>query len=316
MNPLFESFQESSKGCDWMEAVGRLAETRWREHPHGDLPRWHSALAGLPEVRRLARLDQAMPDLGQPVSDQEALSQQLMAFHPWRKGPLRLGGVEIHTEWRSDWKWDRVAPHIDLTGHRVLDIGSGNGYFGLRMLGAGAKCVVGIDPTILFVMQSMVCRHFSGDLQNYVLPLAVEDLPEIPVDLNTVFSMGVLYHRKEALHHLERIRALLEKGGTMVLETLVLPEGREGDLLIPESRYARMRNVWAVPGIGRLEEWVEQAGFATAEVVDVTPTTTLEQKTTHWMSFESLEQALDPTDQSLTVEGLPAPVRAIIIART
>lgn len=102
----------------------------------------------------------------------------------------------------------------------------------------------------------------------------------------------------------------------MVLETLVLPSGREGDLLIPESRYARMRNVWAVPGTGRLLDWVEQAGFRTTEVVDVTPTTTLEQKTTQWMRFESLEQALDPTSQSLTVEGLPAPVRAIVIART
>lgn len=316
VSPLFESFQENSKGCDWMEAVGHLAETRWREHPHGDLPRWRAALAGLPEVTGLARLDQAMPDLGQPVIDQQALRQQLMAFHPWRKGPLRLGGVEIHTEWRSDWKWDRVAPHIDLAGHRVLDIGSGNGYFGLRMLGAGASCVVGIDPTILFVMQSLVCRHFTGELQNYVLPLAVEDLPDVPVELDTVFSMGVLYHRKEALHHLERIRGLLKNGGTMVLETLVLPAGRERDVLIPESRYARMRNVWAVPGTGRLLDWVEQAGFRTAEVVDVTPTTTLEQRTTQWMRFESLEQALDPTNQSLTVEGLPAPVRAIFIART
>jgi tRNA (mo5U34)-methyltransferase len=314
--PLFDSFRESSQGCDWMGALGRLAETRWQEHSHGDLPRWCAALAGLPDVTTLARLDQAMPDLGQPVADPETLSQQLMAFHPWRKGPVRLGGVEILTEWRSDWKWDRVAPHIDLTGHRVLDIGSGNGYFGLRMLGAGAKCVVGIDPTILFVMQSLVCRHFSGGLQNYVLPLAVEDLPDVPVELDTVFSMGVLYHRKEALHHLERIHALLKRGGTMVLETLVLPAGREGDVLIPENRYARMRNVWAVPGSGRLLEWVEQAGFRKAEVVDVTPTTTLEQKTTKWMSFESLEQSLDPADQSQTVEGLPAPVRAIVIART
>jgi tRNA (mo5U34)-methyltransferase len=239
-----------------------------------------------------------------------------MELHPWRKGPLRLAGLKIETEWRSDWKWDRIAPHIDLRAQRVLDIGSGNGYFGLRMLGAGAKFVVGIDPTILFVMQWLACRHFSGEIPNYVLPLAVEELPDIPVGLDTVFSMGVLYHRKDPAHHLKRIQSMLKNGGTMVLETLVLPKSRKEALLVPGSRYARMRNVWAIPGTKRLLSWVREAGFRTAQVVDLTPTTTLEQKTTDWMRFESLEQALDPLDRSVTVEGLPAPVRAMVIARS
>jgi tRNA (mo5U34)-methyltransferase len=197
----------------------------------------------------------------------------------------------------------------------VLDIGSGNGYFGLRMLGAGAKYVVGIDPTLVFVMQWLACRHFSGHLANYVLPLGIEDLPEVPVAMDTVFSMGVLYHRKDPQHHLERLFALLKSGGTLVLETLVLPQSREEDLLIPEGRYARMRNVWAIPGLNRLLDWTARAGFTDARVVDSTATTVQEQRSTDWMRFESLEQALDPVDRSRTVEGLPAPVRAIVIAR-
>ena len=52
------------------------------------------------------------------------------------------------------------------------------------------------------------------------------------------------------------------------------------------------------------------------EVVDITPTTVLEQRATEWMRFESLEQALDPVDGSKTIEGLPAPVRAVVTART
>jgi len=240
-----------------------------------------------------------------------------MALHPWRKGPFELGGVRVDTEWRSDWKWARVAPHVDLAGRRVLDIGCGNGYFGLRMLGAGARLVVGVDPTLLFVMQHLACRHFSGDLPTCVLPLGVEDLPDGPAGFNCVFSMGVLYHRRDPLQHLRRLRALLkESGSTLVVETLVLPRGSRGDLLVPEGRYARMRNVWAIPGTRRLEEWISQAGFFDVEVVDVTPTTPLEQRSTAWMTFESLEQALDPGDASRTVEGLPAPVRATVIART
>ena len=316
MPGFFDSLQNRCPGNRWLTAVCELADVKLRNHPHGDLLKWQAALAALPDTQHTAVLKGPAPELGAVVPDQAALRDTLMAMHPWRKGPLRLGGVEIETEWRSDWKWERLAPHIDLENHRVLDIGCGNGYFGLRMLEAGAEWIIGIDPTLLFVMQWLACRHFSGEIPNYVLPLGIEDLPDLPVDLDTVFSMGVLYHRKEPTHHLKRIHSLLASGGTMVLETLVLPKSREEDLLVPEGRYARMRNVWAIPGTKRLLNWVAQAGFRTAQVVDITATSALEQKRSDWMRFESLEQALDPSDRSMTVEGLPAPVRAIVIART
>jgi tRNA (mo5U34)-methyltransferase len=287
----------------WLAEVCARADKKMREHRHGDLARWQATLQSLPNIKTCAKLDCPTPRLGQPFARPDQLREQLMGLHPWRKGPLQLGGVTIETEWRSDWKWSRVAPHIDLTGHRVLDIGSGNGYFGLRMLGAGAEWVLGIDPTLLFVMQNLACMHFAGDIANYVLPLGVEELPDIPVGLDTVFSMGVLYHRKDPAAHLGRIRSLLKNGGTMVLETLVLPKGREEFLLTPEGRYARMRNVWAIPGTERLLHWVRGAGFRAPRVVDLSVTTTLEQKSTDWMTFESLEQALDPADQTKTIEG-------------
>jgi tRNA (mo5U34)-methyltransferase len=315
VNRLYDSLRSQSPQDAWLAAVCGLAEAKLESHTHGDLPRWRAALARLPATGPAAVLDGPVPELGAQAPDPESLRETLMELHPWRKGPLRVGGLLIETEWRSDWKWQRVASRLNLKGHRVLDIGSGNGYFGMRMLGAGARYVVGIDPTLVFVMQWLACRHFSGEIPNYVLPLGIEELPDTPVEWDTVFSMGVLYHRKNPLHHLERIYALLKKGGTLVLETLVLPKGREECLLVPGDRYARMRNVWGIPGIARLSGWVEEAGFSQAEVVDITPTTTLEQRSTDWMRFESLDQALDPQDRTLTVEGLPAPVRAVIVAR-
>jgi tRNA (mo5U34)-methyltransferase len=314
---VFEDLPRKWPGCDWLAALARNAEQRLNDHSHGDLPRWREALESLPRVVQSAGLDLPAPEFGSDANNAEGLREVLMALHPWRKGPLVLGGQSIDAEWRSDWKWNRVAPHVDLAGQRILDIGCGNGYFGWRMLGAGADLVIGIDPTLLFVMQYLACRHFGGDLPNYVLPLGIQDLPRIPVQLDTVFSMGVLYHRRDPLHHLRRIHALLrKKGGTLVLETLVLPGPMKDDLLVPEGRYARMRNVWALPGTDRLLDWVGQAGFRTAEVVDETPTTTSEQRSTDWMRFESLDQALDPGNPGLTVEGLPAPIRAIVIAQT
>jgi len=315
MSAVYAGLPRSWPGNGWITEAARQAERRLRHHPHGDLPRWRAALLGLPSGPAQAKLDQPIPRLGAQAPDPEALQAVLMALHPWRKGPLCLGGVTIDSEWRSDLKWARLEAHINLEGCRVLDVGCGNGYYGLRMLGAGADLVVGVDPTILFVMQWLACRHFSGELPNFVLPLGIEDLPPGPAGFDTAFSMGVLYHRRDHLQHLRQLRSILRPGGALVLETLVLPPDRANDLLVPSERYARMRNVWAVPGTARLEGWLAQAGFTQIRRVDVTPTTIAEQRSTPWMRFESLEQALDPEDRARTVEGHPAPVRAILLAK-
>lgn len=302
-------------GNEWLATVCKLADSKLQDQRHGDFPRWNEAVRSLPDTPESTILDLPAPVLGERHEHAEPLRTLLMALHPWRKGPLQLAGVRIDAEWRSDWKWDRLAPHVELDGRRILDIGCGNGYFGLRMLGAGARLVVGLDPTLLYFMQWLACRHFSGDIPNYVLPLGIEDLPDGPAGVDAVFSMGVLYHRKDPIHHLERLHSLLEKkGSTLILETLVLPMGRGDSVIKPTERYARMRNVWAVPGIGRLEKWVRSAGFQKPRVVDITATSIGEQRSTDWMRFESLDKALDPEDSSRTVEGYPAPLRAIVIA--
>jgi tRNA (mo5U34)-methyltransferase len=239
-----------------------------------------------------------------------------MALQPWRKGPFALFGVVIDAEWRSDWKWNRVAPHATpLRGRRVLDVGCGNGYYGWRMCAAGAALVVGCDPTPLYVMQYLaVLRYLAParpDLGNVVFPARLEDLPGATGAFDTVFSMGVLYHRKDPTAHLRELFAQLRPGGELVLETLIVTTGPP---LVPPQRYARMRNVWSIPDTATLLEWVAAAGFCEGRIVDSTPTTVAEQRSTSWMPAESLAQALDPQNPARTVEGLPAPVRCIVIA--
>jgi len=294
-----------------------LAELGWQRlagSPHGDLPQWLEIIAALEEGDGHCRLDRPAPELGGPAADTAALRRLLLGLHPWRKGPLALGGVRIDTEWRSDWKWDRLSPHLDLGGQRILDVGCGNGYFGLRMLGCGAGLVVGIDPTMVFVMQWLAMQKLCPGLDNYVLPLGIEDLPGDTGGFDSVFSMGVLYHRRDPVEHLARLKSLVRPGGQVVLETLVL-EGREREVLRPAGRYARMRNVHAIPGLAVLQDWLAEAGLAGAALIDVSRTTTAEQRSTGWMTFESLQECLDPHDPSLTVEGHPAPTRAILLAR-
>ena len=222
--------------------------------------------------------------------------------------------MHIDTEWRSDWKWDRLADAIaPLGGRRVLDVGCGNGYHCWRMLGAGAAEVIGIDPTPLFILQFKAVQHYLQQPGIHVLPMTLEAMPQhLPV-FDTVFSMGVLYHRRDPMEHLMSLKHKLAPGGQLVLETLVI-EGDADALLEPNGRYARMGNVWKLPSPGLAARWLKQAGFSKVKIVDVGMTSFDEQRRTTWMTFHSLREFLDPEDPTLTIEGFPAPRRAILTA--
>ena len=297
------------------QVAAGLSTTRY-----GDLPRWLQALAALPDLQaRDIHLDTArVGAVGKAPLDSAtatALREALQQLHPWRKGPFELFGVHIDTEWRSDWKWDRLAPALDdLAGRRVLDVGCGSGYHCWRMLGAGAAEVIGIDPTPLFVVQYWALRKYLQRDQAWVLPVGIEDLPARLQAFDTVFSMGVLYHRRSPLDHLLELRDCLRPGGQLLLETLVI-EGGPGATLVPEGRYARMGNVWFLPSCATLLGWLRKLGYTHAQVVDVNVTSVEEQRSTGWMRFHSLADFLDPQDHDKTIEGYPAPRRAIVTAR-
>ena len=302
----------------WAHELQQLIPERMAVESHGTMPLWQKALQRLPQLKPSKMELKTKVEIGRPEdlvgSTPEEFSEQLQAFHPWRKGPYNLFGVNIDTEWRSDWKWDRVLPHIQsLKGRKILDIGCGNGYHGWRMLGEGADLVVGIDPTLLSVMQFHVVQRYLVGKNHYVLPLGIEDIPADLACFDTVFSMGVLYHRRSPLDHLVELRGCLQPGGELVLETLIV-EGEEGTAFMPEGRYAKMRNVWFLPSTKTMLLWLRRCGFKDVACVDISRTSVKEQRRTEWMKFESLADFLDPKDHTKTIEGHPAPLRAIFTA--
>jgi tRNA (mo5U34)-methyltransferase len=281
----------------WLEPLAALADERVSESAHGDFERWRDAVAGLPS----ATSDAERRDL-------------LMQLAPWRKGPFNVGGVHIDAEWRSDLKWQRVAGAIEpLEGRRVLDVGCGNGYYALRMADAGAAAVLGIDPTLLYVMQFLAVTAHLERPPVAVLPLRLQELPDACHAFDTTFSMGVLYHQRSPLDHLRQLRGTLCPGGQLVLETIFIP-GEESYACTPAERYARMKNVWLLPTLAELSTWLRRTGFRDVEIIDTAITTVAEQRSTEWMTFESLADALDPEDPTRTVEGWPAPRRVVVTA--
>ena len=181
------------------------------------------------------------------------------------------------------------------------------------MRNAGARCVIGIDPTLLYVMQFLALEHFLRPEFVFVLPLRLDELPVNQRSFDTTFSMGVLYHQRSPIDHLRQLQGTLRPGGQLVLETIFVP-GEESFARTPAHRYARMRNVWLLPTISELVTWLRRSGFTGIDVIDKSVTTTDEQRSTEWMTFESLREALNPDDPDTTVEDWPAPRRVVVLA--
>ena len=307
-----------NKLSKWLEVLPAQLANWQKSNIDNRFNQWLNSIKHLPTIKpyQIDLLNSVTVESEQPISigEQQRITQLLKNMMPWRKGPFHLYGINIDTEWRSDWKWERLIPHINnLAGKTVLDVGCNSGYHLWRMVGAGAKLAVGIDPMALYLCQFEAIRKLLGnDQRAHLLPLGIEELPKLNA-FDTVFSMGVLYHRRSPLDHLFQLKDQLVDGGQLVLETLVI----DGDLhqaLMPGERYAQMRNVYFIPSVPTMINWLYKCGFSDVKMVDKSVTSLDEQRKTEWMTSDSLADFLDPNDSSKTIEGYPAPMRAVFIA--
>ena len=320
---LYRELESRGLG-NWADQLRVVCSERYSPESHGDFEKWQQAVQALPEVT--TKFDAAH---GAVVVDCDPVQRSgitmerwgdlrttLMQLHPWRKGPFKLFDILIDTEWRSELKWQRMEKSVDFRHKAVLDIGCGNGYYGWKMLDRGAELVIGCDPTLLYNFQFEVLRRYApARLPHYVVPVADHELPAGLGRFDLCVSMGVLYHRTSPIDHLLKLADTLKINGQLLLETLIIDAQDDQQVLVPEERYAKMRNVWFIPSLGLLKKWLRRTGFENIEVVDVTATTTIEQRRTEWMCYESLAEFLNPDDISRTIEGSPAPLRAMLVAK-
>jgi len=283
---------------------------------NGNIPKWSQAIDAIDALPKgKVALKQPYISINQDRIDSKSLIETLQKLIPWRKGPFMINDLVLESEWDGDMKWQRIKKHIKpLKNKRVLDVGAGNGYFTLRMAMEGAKRALGIEPFLLFNYQFRAIKSMiESPLNALLLPVRLEDMPKKPI-FDTVFSMGVLYHQRDHMAHLSQLHEVMAPDAELVLETLVV-ECPEDYVLVPKGRYAQMRNVYSIPSIKTLKSWLNDANFNNVRVVDVNKTTTEEQRKTAWIGENgaSLEDFLNPLDDSLTIEGYPAPTRAIVV---
>ncbi|MBF0279289.1 MAG: tRNA 5-methoxyuridine(34)/uridine 5-oxyacetic acid(34) synthase CmoB [SAR324 cluster bacterium] len=258
---------------------------------------------------RIGKLEELTP------TQKEHLEDALKTFIPWRKGPFEVFGTYIDAEWKSDLKWERVLPVLDsLKGKKVADIGCNNGYYMFRMAAHEPDIVIGLDPTVRYWYTFQFLQRFAQiDCLHFEL-LGVEHIDFFPSFFDTIFCMGILYHHPDPVGMLRKIWKAMKPQGQLIVETLGIP-GETSTALFPEKRYAKVPGTWFVPTQICLVNWLQRSGFREVTPFYAQKLTSNEQRKTKWAPFESLEDFLDPEDDSKTVEGYPAPWRFYVHAR-
>ena len=242
--------------------------------------------------------------------DEQKVYETAKLLMPWRKGPFSIGETFIDSEWKSFIKYNLLRPYFDLKDKRVADIGCNNGYYMFRMQEDQPKLLVGFDPSPLYKTQFDFINHFVQSDIVYEL-LGVEHLEFYEEKFDTIFCLGVLYHRSDPVAMLKSLYKGLDKKGEVILDTFYI-DGEEEMALCPESSYSKIPNIYFVPTIKALKNWCMRAGFDDFEVLEVSVTDAKEQRKTEWIEGQSLEDFLDPNDNSKTVEGYPAPQRVYV----
>ena len=245
--------------------------------------------------------------------EQEVILQTAKKLIPWRKGPFKVFGLEIDSEWQSNIKYNLIRPFFNLKDKVVADIGCNNGYYMFRMLEDKPKRLIGFDPSPLTLHQFEFINHFVKSDIVYEM-LGVEHLEYYNHKFDFIFMLGVLYHRPDPVGTLKSLARGLNSKGEILIDTFMI-DGDEEMCLTPNKRYSKIPNIYFIPTIPALKNWLERAGFEDIEVLATTITTTDEQRKTEWSFDQSLEDFLDPNDSSKTVEGYPAPKRVYMKAR-
>lgn len=268
----------------------------------------NSQIENLQDINAELSVDNAVR-INAVVSDEfkKEILETAKILKPWRKGPFEIFDTFIDSEWQSNIKYNILKPHINLQDKIVADVGCNNGYYLFRMLKFSPKKLIGFDPSVHTFLQFKFLNKFAKTQIKYEL-LGVEHLPFYEHKFDTIFCLGVIYHRSDPIKMLKDLKASLNSDGEVILDTMFI-SGESEICLSPRQTYSKIPNIYFIPTIKALQNWCERAKFREFEVLDIRATDENEQRKTEWILGESLGDFLDPNDKTKTIEGYEAPKR-------
>lgn len=235
---------------------------RVREEVEGQLGQTNSVESTY-DPKTLVRFSPQVPER-LSSEDRELLLARARELEPWLQGPFLLGGdLVVSGLWRIDTRWVSLGSEVpaDLSGRRVLDVGSNAGYdpfmFNLR----GATEVLACEP-YEFIEQARFLEsvYRTGvDFQQ----IGWQELgPKEHGSFDLVHCHGVLYHDVDPLGLLTRLYEMTAPEGTLLLGSMMLADPTRADLwrFIPRA-YFNDATWWWVPGPLALRSMIESVGF-------------------------------------------------------
>jgi tRNA (mo5U34)-methyltransferase len=160
-----------------------------------------------------------------------------------------------------------------LNGMSVLDVGAWDGFYSFEAERRGASKVLATDSFSwgrggwgskeAFELARSALGSNVGDLEIDVFELS----PERVGTFDLVLFLGVLYHMRDPLGALERVRSVT--GKQLILETTVgmLWTRRPASAFFPDSELDQDATNWWAPNIPALMGMLEAVGFAKAKVM-------------------------------------------------
>ncbi|WP_408941440.1 tRNA 5-methoxyuridine(34)/uridine 5-oxyacetic acid(34) synthase CmoB [Helicobacter sp. MIT 99-5507] len=269
-------------------------------------------IASMPKDKYNITIDDIIKIESSDIEYKEDIINLAYELKPWRKGPFQIFDNLINSEWNSSIKYNIIKNHLNINNKIVADIGCNNGYYMFRMLELNPKKIIGFDPSAHCFCQFDFINHFIDSKIKFEM-LGIQDLTHYDIKFDTILCLGVLYHRTNPIDCLKILKQALNLNGELILDCLIIDSIKP--IALSPLSYAKMKNVYFIPSISALRNWLERANFKDIEIIATKKTNLNEQRKTEWINGESLESFLDKNNPAKTIEGYQAPKRIYLKAK-
>jgi tRNA (mo5U34)-methyltransferase len=201
-----------------------------------------------------------------PDQDRQALITRAMSME-WFHSIDLGGGVKTPGPPHAQTKHIQNGfDVVDFTDKLVLDVGAWDGLWTYEAERRGARQVVSIDLISERDRPEFTTFEIAGKIlgsnAEYHPHTSVYDVANLGRDdFDVVLFNGVIYHLKDPLLALARLRSVMKTHGIILVESEVVHSKRSYSEFYYHHDYAKSPSNWFIPSTQCMREWVECSFF-------------------------------------------------------